>query len=54
MRIQKNAKFSNDYKSVEIGVADSDPDPSDPYVFRPYGSGSGSISQRYGSGSGSF
>ncbi len=31
-----------------------DPDPSDPYVFGPAGSGSGSISQRYGSGSGSF
>jgi hypothetical protein len=32
----------------------ADPDPSDPYVFGPPGSGSGSISQRYGSGSGSF
>ncbi len=33
-----------------------DPDPQDPHVFRPSGSGSGSISQRYesGSGSGSF
>ncbi len=30
----------------------ADPDPSDPYVFGP--PGSGSISQRYGSGSGSF
>jgi hypothetical protein len=29
-----------------------DPDPSDPHVFGP--PGSGSISQRYGSGSGSF
>jgi hypothetical protein len=37
-------------------VADSDPnpDPSDPYVFVPPGSGSGSIRQRYGPGSGSF
>ncbi len=29
-------------------------DPSDPYVFGPPGSGSGSASQRYGSGYGSF
>jgi hypothetical protein len=28
-----------------------DPDPQDPHVFGPAGSGSGSISQRYGSGS---
>jgi hypothetical protein len=33
----------------EISVAD--PDQTDPYVFGPPGSGSGSISQRYGSGS---
>jgi hypothetical protein len=41
---------------VDSSVADPDPntDPSDPYVFRPPGSGSGFISQRYGSGSGSF
>jgi hypothetical protein len=32
-------------------VADSNPDPSDPYVFGPPGSGSGSICQRHGSGS---
>jgi hypothetical protein len=31
---------------------DLEPDPQDPHVFGP--SGSGSISQRYGSGSGSF
>jgi hypothetical protein len=31
----------------------ADPDPPDPHVFGPPGSGSGSISQRYGSGSGS-
>jgi hypothetical protein len=41
---------------VSISVADlvpyPDPDPSDPYVFGP--PGSGSISQMYGSGSGSF
>ncbi len=30
------------------------PDPPDPHVFEPPGSGSGSISQRYGSGSGSL
>ncbi len=32
----------------------ADPDPSDPYVFGPPGSGSESISQRYRYGSGSF
>jgi hypothetical protein len=32
----------------------ADPDPSDPYVFEPPGSGYGSSNQRYGSGSGSF
>ncbi len=32
-------------------VADPDPDPSDPYVFGP--PGSGSVSQRYKAGSGS-
>jgi hypothetical protein len=35
---------------IELGII-ADPDPSDVYVFRPPGSGSGSISQRYGSGS---
>jgi hypothetical protein len=30
------------------------PDPPDPHVFGPQGSGSGSTSQRYGSGSGFF
>ncbi len=41
---------------VPTSVADPDPnpDPSDPYVFGPPGSWSGSISQRYGSESGSF
>ncbi len=34
---------------VTISVAEQDP--SDPYVFGPPGSGSGSISQKYGSGS---
>jgi hypothetical protein len=29
----------------------ADPDPPDPHVFGPPGSGSGSTSQRYGSGS---
>jgi hypothetical protein len=40
---------------LSSSVADPDPNPyqvqSDPYVFWPPGSGSGSISQRYGSGS---
>jgi hypothetical protein len=38
-----------------VGDPDSntDPEPSDPYVFGPPGSGSGAISQRYESGSGS-
>jgi hypothetical protein len=31
----------------------ADPDPPDPHVFGPPGSGSGSTGQRYGSGSGS-
>ncbi len=39
-------------KNASYSVAD--PDQSDPYVFGPPGSGSGSISQRYGSGSESF
>jgi hypothetical protein len=33
-----------------VGDPDSEPDPQDPHVFGP--PGSGSISQRYGSGSG--
>ncbi len=36
-------------QQVECSVAD--PDPSDPYVFGPPGSGIGSSSQRHGSGS---
>jgi hypothetical protein len=32
-------------------VAEPDPDPSDPYVIGPPGSGPGSTNQRYGSGS---
>ncbi len=32
----------------------ADPDPLDARVFRPFGSGPASISQRYGSGSGSL
>ncbi len=39
--------FSSIFSSV------ADPDPPDPHVFGPPGSGSGSISQRYGSGFGS-
>ncbi len=35
--------------TVQTSVAD--PDPPDPHVFGPPGSGSGSIRQRYGSGS---
>jgi hypothetical protein len=40
------------HRSVQSSVADlvPNPDPSDPYVFGPPGSGSRSISQRYGSG----
>jgi hypothetical protein len=37
---------------VLSSVADPNPDPSDPYVFGP--PGSGSINQRHGSGFGSF
>ena len=35
----------------KTSVADTDPNPSDPYVFGPPGSGSVSVSQRYRSGS---
>ncbi len=38
----------------KTSVADTDPNPSDPYVFGSPGSGSGFVSQRYRSGSGSF
>ncbi len=40
-------------KQVKCSVADpnQDPDPPDPHVFGPPGSGSRSISKRYGSGS---
>jgi hypothetical protein len=42
--------------NISSSVADPDPnpDPPDPRVFGPPGSGYGSTSQRYGSGSGSF
>ncbi len=45
-----------DFYAVYANVADPDlnPGPSDPYVFGPPRSGSGSISQSYGSGSRSF
>jgi hypothetical protein len=36
---------------IKTSVADPNPDPPDPRVFGPPGSGSGSISKRYGSGS---
>jgi hypothetical protein len=39
------------HMAIKTSVADPDPDPSDPYVFGPPGSGSRSISQSYGSGS---
>ncbi len=39
---------------TSVAYPDPVPDPPDPHVFRPPGSGSGSIIQRYGSGSGSF
>jgi hypothetical protein len=38
--------------SALVSISVADPDPPDPYVFGP--PGSGSISQRYGSGSGFF
>jgi hypothetical protein len=44
-----NFDVSSSY--VNTSVADPNPDPSDPYVFGPLRSGSGSISQRYESGS---
>jgi hypothetical protein len=40
--------------SVPDPDSNSDPDPPDPHVFGPPGSGSRFTSQRYGSGSGSF
>jgi hypothetical protein len=39
------------YNSIKVIPSDEDPDPLDPYVFGP--PGSGFISRRYGSGSGS-
>ncbi len=48
--LRKNCEFSN--KEDFLGLSVADPDPPDPPVFGP--PGSGSISQRYGSGSGSF
>jgi hypothetical protein len=47
---KKNDPFSSDQRR-EIWNRVGDPDPQDPHVFGP--PGSGSISQRYGSGSGS-
>jgi hypothetical protein len=38
----------------EPGYSVPDPDPPDPHVFGPPGTGSGSISQMFGSGSGSI
>ncbi len=38
--------------SSSVGDPDPEPHPQDSHVFRPPGSGSGSISQKYGSGSG--
>ncbi len=40
-----------EYGGIVASVTDPDPDPLDPDVFGPPGSGSGSISQRYGFGS---
>jgi hypothetical protein len=42
-------QLSPSYHREDCSVAD--PDPPDPHVFGPPGSGSGSISLRYGSGS---
>jgi hypothetical protein len=49
---KKSAKCSISVTFLSPSVAD--PDPPDPHVVGPPGSGSGSISQRHGSGSGSF
>jgi hypothetical protein len=43
-----------DLINLKLESSVADPDPPDPHVFGPPGSGSGSISQKYGSGSGSF
>jgi hypothetical protein len=47
----KYEKQALDEKSLVISV--KDPDPQNPHVLGPQGSGSGTISQRYVSGSGS-
>jgi hypothetical protein len=46
-----NSEVFEGYISIALGTSVADPDP---YVFRPPGSRSGSVSQSYGSGSGSF
>jgi hypothetical protein len=40
--------MAGQYPKASVG----DPDPQDPHVFGPPGSGAGSITQRYGPGSG--
>jgi hypothetical protein len=55
IRTSWSAAFAADpsgIRTFDFSVADPNPDPPDPHVFRPLESGS--ISQRYGSGSGSF
>jgi hypothetical protein len=54
IRIPNTCCKKENYREINLSVVAivADPDPPDPYVFGP--SGSGSISQRYGSGSGSF
>jgi hypothetical protein len=49
--VHVNILWSAQNLAVECSVVDPDPDPPDPHVFGPLGSGSGSTSQRYGSGS---
>ncbi len=44
-------KLANFFRILKTSVPDPNPDPTDPYVFWPPGSGSGSTSQRYGPGS---
>ncbi len=43
--------FAGMVGSSNVKTSVADPDPPDPHVFGPSGSGSGSTSQRYGSGS---
>jgi hypothetical protein len=52
LAVFRNRPDPNTVLWSSVADPDPNPDPSDPYVFEPPRSGSGSISQRYGSGSG--